>query len=78
MNEVHALSPDRLAEMRRVSSDMHYQIAMGFDESDAEGTIKALIKKYPDIVINTLYQSFIENDTALKKLDDLLQGWRER
>ena len=61
-----------------MSSDMHYQIAMGFDESDAEGTIKALIKKYPDIVINTLYQSFIENDTALKKLDDLLQGWRER
>ena len=77
MNEVHSLSPERLAEMRRVSSDMHYQIAMGFDEADAEGTAKALMKKYPGIVMKVVANSYIKNTATLEALGDMIVRWQD-
>ena len=77
MNEVHALSPERLAEMRRVSSDMHYQIAMGFDEAEAEGTAKALMKKYPGIVMKVVANSNVRNTATLAALGDMIVRWQD-
>lgn len=75
---IEMIDLDRKQEMNRVSADVHYQIAMGFDESDAEGTIKALVEKYPNIVIKVLGRSYINNLATLEAMDAFLQAWRQK
>ena len=67
---------DRQAEMNRVSAQVHYNIAKSFDESDAEGTIKALVEKYPALVIKVLAKDHIHNLATLEAMDNFLKGWR--
>ena len=67
---------DRVAEMNRVSAEVHYNIAKSFDESDAEGTIRALVEKYPGIVMRVLSQVSIRNLATLEALDGMMQRWR--
>lgn len=56
---------------------MHYQIAMGFDEADAEGTAKALMKKYPGIVMKVVANSYIRNTSTLEALGDMIVRWQD-
>ena len=67
---------DRVDNMNRVSADVHYQIAKGMSESDAEGTIRALVEKYPGIVMRVLSQVSIRNLATLEALDGMMQRWR--
>ena len=67
---------DRKEKMNKVSADVHYNIAMGFDESDAEGTIKALVEKYPALVIKVLSKAHIRNLETLEAMDSFLNQWR--
>ena len=67
---------ERREELNKVSSDVHYNIAMAFDESDAEGTIKALVEKYPGLVIKALSQRFIHNLATLEAMDSFMRNWK--
>ena len=67
---------DRKEEMNRVSADVHYQIAKSFDENDAEGTIRALVEKYPGLVMKELSRVSIRNLATLEALDGMMQRWR--
>lgn len=62
-------------ELKRVSSNIHYQIAQNFDEADAEGTITALVEKYPNLVMKILSQKFIDNLTMLETINDFMKSW---
>ncbi len=64
-------------ELRRVSSNVHYQIAQNFDEADAEGTIIALVEKYPGLVMKILSQRFIKNLATLEAMNTFMQNWSE-
>ena len=68
---------DRVAEMNRVSAEVHYNIAKSFDESDAEGTIRALVEKYPGIVMKVVANSCIRNTATLEALGDMIVRWQD-
>ena len=67
---------DKMDKMNEVSANVHYQIALGFDESDAEGTIRALVEKYPALVIKVLSKRYIKNLATLEAMETFMKGWK--
>ena len=76
MAELNMIDLDKRSQMNKVSAEVHYNIAKGFDESDAEGTIKALVEKYPALVIRVLAKAHIRNLATLEAMDGFLNQWR--
>lgn len=66
---------DRKAEMDRVSANVHYQIAQNFTEQDAEATIRAMVEKYPGIVMKVLSKRYIKNLATLDAMHAFLSDW---
>lgn len=77
MSEISVLTPEQMENMKRVSANIHYDIAMGFDEADAEGTARALMKKYPGIVMKVVANSYIRNTATLEALGDMIVRWQD-
>lgn len=77
MSEVSVLSAEQLARMKEVSANVHYDIAMGYDEADAEGTARALMKKYPGIVMKVVANSYVRNTATLEALGDMIVRWQD-
>lgn len=77
MSEISVLTPEQMENMKRVSANIHYDIAMGFDESDAEGTARALMKKYPGIVMKVVANSYVRNTATLEALGDMIVRWQD-
>lgn len=75
MREIEIVDEDRRAELDRVSANVHYQIAKNFTEQDAEATIKAIIEKYPGLVMKVLSKKYIHNLAALETLDSFMKSW---
>ena len=73
--ELQVVDMDRQAEMQRVSKNIHYQLAKNFDESDAEGTITALVERYPGLVMKILSQRFIKNLATLEAMNSFMKEW---
>ncbi len=68
---------DRQAELDRVSANVHYQIAQNFTEQDAEATIRAIVEKYPGLVMKALSKRFIKNLATLEAMNTFMQNWSE-
>lgn len=66
---------DRKAEMDKVSANVHYQIAQNFTEQDAEATIRAMVEKYPGIVMKVLSKRYIKNLATLDAMHAFLSDW---
>lgn len=77
MSEISVLTPEQMENMKRASANIHYDIAMGFDESDAEGTARALMKKYPGIVMKVVANSYVRNTATLEALGDMIVRWQD-
>ena len=77
MSYLNTVSLDRQAEMDRVSQNVHYQIAKNFTEQDAEGTITALVEKYPGLVMKILSQRFVKNLATLEAMNTFMKGWSD-
>ena len=77
MSYLNTVSLDRQAEMDRVSQNVHYQIAKNFTEQDAEGTIKALVERYPGLVMKVLSQRFVKNLATLEAMDSFMRAWSD-
>lgn len=75
MSDLRMVDLDRQAELDRVSQDVHYQIAKTFSEQDAEGAIKALVEKYPGLVMKILSQRFVHNLATLEAMDSFMKAW---
>ena len=75
MRELQYIDIDKQDELNRVSANVHYNIALGFDESDAEGTIQALVEKYPGLVMKALSRRFITNLSTLEAMNTLMRAW---
>lgn len=66
---------DRKAEMDKVSANVHYQMAKNFTEQDAEATIRAMVEKYPGIVMKVLSKRYIKNLATLDAMHAFLSDW---
>lgn len=66
---------DRKAEMDKVSANVHYQIAQNFTEQDAEATIRAMVEKYPGIVMKVLSKRYIKNLATIDAMHAFLSDW---
>lgn len=77
MRELQFIDEDRKAELDRVSANIHYQIAQNFTEQDAEGAIKAIVEKYPGLVMRTLSKKYIKHLATLEALSTLMSTWND-
>lgn len=74
--ELQFVDIDKMEGLNEVSRNAHYNIALGFDESDAEGTIQALVEKYPGLVLKAISKSYIKNLATLEAMDTFMRNWR--
>lgn len=65
----------RKAELDRVSANVHYQIAKGFTEKDAEATAIALVEDYPGVVMRILSKKYIKHMATLEALSTLMKNY---
>lgn len=66
---------DRKAEMDKVSANVHYQIAQNFTEQDAEAVIRAMVEKYPGLVMKTLSKRYVKNLATLEAVHAFMTDW---
>ena len=75
MDKLQMVDIDRMDGLNEVSKNAHYQIAMGFSESDAEGAIEAILDKYPGIVLKAVSKKYIRNLATLEAMNTLMKAW---
>lgn len=73
--ELNFIDLDKQIELDRVSANIHYQIAQTFSEQDAEGAIRAIVEKYPGIVMKVLAKRYIHNLATLEAVGAMLKEW---
>lgn len=76
MREVKTIDEKRKAELDRVSANVHYEIARNFTEKDAEATIRAIVEKYPGLVMKVLSSEYIRNLAALEAMSGFMGRWK--
>lgn len=76
MREVKTIDEKRKAELDRVSANVHYEIARNFTENDAEATIRAIVEKYPGLVMKVLSSEYIRNLAALEAMSGFMGRWK--
>lgn len=76
MREVKTIDEKRKAELDRVSANVHYEIARNFTEKDAEATIRAIVEKYPGLVMKVLSSEYIRNLAALEAMSGFIGRWK--
>ena len=76
MREINTIDEKRKAELDRVSANVHYEIARNFTEKDAEATIKAIVEKYPGLVMKVLSSEYIRNLAALEAMSGFMGRWK--
>jgi predicted ArsR family transcriptional regulator len=76
MREINTIDEKRKAELDRVSANVHYEIARNFTEKDAEATIRAIVEKYPGLVMKVLSSEYIRNLAALEAMSGFMGRWK--
>lgn len=76
MREVKTIDEKRKAELDRVSANVHYETAKNFTEKDAEATIRAIVEKYPGLVMKVLSSEYIRNLAALEAMSGFMGRWK--
>lgn len=76
MREINTIDEKRKAELDRVSANVHYEIARNFTEKDAEATIRAIVEKYPGLVMKVLSNEYIRNLAALEAMSGFMGRWK--
>lgn len=76
MREIKTIDEKRKAELDRVSANVHYEIARNFTEKDAEATIRAIVEKYPGLVMKVLSSEYIRNLAALEAMSGFMGRWK--
>ena len=71
------MDEQRKAELDRVSANVHYTMAQNFTEQDAEATARALVEKYPGMVMKILSKKYIKHLATLEALSTLMQTWND-
>ena len=72
MREVTTIDEKRKAELDRVSANVHYEIARNFTEKDAEATIRAIVEKYPGLVMKVLSSEYLRTLAALEAMSGFM------